>query len=134
MRTIHLEIVTHDGLMYDGEAQSLQVHTTAGDIEILRGHTDLIAPVEIGRARILDADGKARLASCAGGFLSVTKNGARLVTVTFEFAENIDVNRAKAAKERVEQAIANAKNRKDTQLAEAKLASAINRIRISEIK
>ena len=134
MRTFHLEIVTPDGLMYDGEAQSLLVHTTDGDIEILRGHTDLIAPVEIGRARILDADGKARLASCAGGFLSVTKNGARLVTVTFEFAENIDVNRAKAAKERVEQAIANAKNRKDTQLAEAKLARAINRIRISEIK
>jgi F-type H+-transporting ATPase subunit epsilon len=134
MRTFHLEIVTPDGLMYDGEAQSLLVHTTDGDIEILRGHTDLIAPVEIGRARILDADGKARLASCAGGFLSVTKNGARLVTVTFEFAEDIDAKRALAAKERAERTISNAKDRREKQLAEAKLARALNRIHIAGIK
>ena len=132
MRTFHLEIVTPDGLMYDGEAQSLLVHTVDGDVEILRGHTDLIAPVDVGRARILDAQGNARLASCAGGFLSVTKNGVRLVTVTFEFAENIDIHRAKAARERAEQTLANAKDRKETQLAQAKLARAINRIRISE--
>ena len=36
MRTFHLEIVTPDGLSYDGEAQSLLVHTTDGDVEILR--------------------------------------------------------------------------------------------------
>ncbi len=134
MRTFHLEVVTPDGLMYDGEAQSLLVHTTDGDVEILRGHTDLIAPVAIGRARILDEQGNARFASCAGGFLSVTKEGVRLVTVTFEFAENIDINRAKAAKERAEHALSNAKDRKETQLAEAKLARAINRIRVYEIK
>ena len=134
MRTFHLEIVTPDGLAYDGEAQSLLVHTTDGDVEILRGHTDLIAPVDIGRARVLDEQGKARLASCAGGFLCVTKDGVRLVSVTFEFAEDIDINRAKAAKERAEQALANAKDRKATQLAEAKLARAINRIRVFEIK
>lgn len=134
MRTFHLEIVTPDGLSYDGEAQSLLVHTTDGDVEILRGHTDLIAPVDIGRARILDAEGKAHLASCAGGFLSVSKGAVRLVAVTFEFAENIDVERARAAKERAEQALANAKDRKATQLAEAKLARALNRIHISEIK
>jgi F-type H+-transporting ATPase subunit epsilon len=134
MRTFHLEIVTPDGLSYDGEAQSLLVHTTDGDVEILRGHTDLIAPVAIGRARILDAEGKARLASCAGGFLSVSGGEVRLVAVTFEFAEDIDVNRAKAAKERAELALSSAKERKATQSAEAKLARALNRIHISEFK
>lgn len=132
MRTFHLEIVTPNGSMYDGEVQSLLVHTTDGDVEILRGHTDLIAPVDVGRARILDAEGNAKLASCAGGFLSVSKGAVRLVSVTFEFAEEIDVNRAKAAKERAEQALANAKDRKMALLAEKKLARALNRIHVSE--
>ena len=102
-------------------------------MEILRGHADYIAAVDIGRARII-ANGESKLASCAGGFLSVTKGEVRLVAVTFEFAETIDVNRARAAKERAEAAIANAKDRKAGQIAEAKLARALNRIHVSQMK
>ena len=133
MRTFHLEIVTPDGLVFDGEAESLLVHTTEGDVEILRGHMDYIAAVDIGRARVL-ANGQSRTASCAGGFLSVSAGAVRLVAVTFEFAEDIDEKRALAAKERAERAIANSKDRRAKQLAEAKLARALNRIRIAEKK
>ena len=133
MRTFHVEIVTPDGPIYSGEAESLLVHTSGGDVEILRGHADYIAAVDIGRARII-ANGESKLASCAGGFLSVTKGEVRLVAVTFEFAETIDVNRARAAKERAEAAIANAKDRKAGQIAEAKLARALNRIHVSQMK
>ncbi len=134
MRTFHLEIVTPDGLVFDGEAESLLVHTTEGDVEILRGHMDYIATVDVGRARVIEEGGKSRLASCAGGFLSVTKEHVRLVAVTFEFAEDIDEKRAVAAKERAERAIATAKDRRAKQIAEAKLARALNRIHIAKIK
>lgn len=134
MRTFHLEIVTPDGLVFDGEAESLLVHTTEGDAEILRGHMDYIATVDIGRARVIEKGGNSRLASCAGGFLSVTKDHVRLVAVTFEFAENIDEKRALAAKERAQEIIANAKDRRVKQLAEAKLARALNRIDIAKTK
>lgn len=131
MRTFHLEIVTPDGLVFDGEAESLLVHTTEGDAEILRGHMDYIATVDVGRARVIEKGGNSRSASCAGGFLSVTKDHVRLVAVTFEFAENIDEKRAVAAKERAQQAIINAKDRRAKQLAEAKLARALNRIHVA---
>ena len=131
MRTFHLEIVTPDGLVFDGEAESLLVHTTEGDVEILRGHMDYIAAVDIGRARVL-ANGQSRTASCAGGFLSVSAGAVRLVAVTFEFAEDIDEKRALAAKERAESAIANAKDRQAKKIAEAKLMRALNRIRIAK--
>ena len=131
MRTFHLEIVTPDGLVYDGEAESLLVHTTEGDVEILRGHMDYIAAVDIGRARVL-ANGQSRTASCAGGFLSVSAGAVRLVAVTFEFAEDIDEKRALAAKERAESAIANAKDRQAKKIAEAKLMRALNRLRIAK--
>lgn len=131
MRTFHLEIVTPDGLAFDGEAESLLVHTTEGDVEILRGHMDYIAAVDVGRARVL-VDGVAHHASCSGGFLSVCKGEVRLVAVTFEFAENIDEKRALAAKERAEQAIANAKDRQEKKIAEAKLMRALNRLRVAK--
>ena len=134
MRTFHLEIVSPDGLEYEGEVESLLVHTTEGDVEILCGHMDYIGAVAVGRARVREADGTSRLASCSGGFLSVTKECVRLVAVTFEFAEDIDAKRAQAAKERAERTIANAKDRREKQLAEAKLARALNRIHIAKNK
>ena len=131
MRTFHLEIVTPDGLVFDGEAESLLVHTTEGDVEILRGHMDYIAAIDIGRARVL-ANGQSKTASCAGGFLSVSDGAVRLVAVTFEFAEDIDEKRALAAKERAENAIASAKDRQAKKIAEAKLMRALNRLRIAK--
>ena len=134
MRTFHLEIVTPDGLVFNGEAESILVHTTEGDVEILCGHMDYIGAVAVGRARVRDANGVSRLASCAGGFLSVTKECVRLVAVTFEFAETIDEKRATEAKNRAESALRNAKDRNEKQLAEAKLARALNRIHIAKNK
>ena len=131
MRTFHLEIVTPDGLVFDGEAESLLVHTTEGDVEILCGHMDYIAAVDIGRARVL-INGQSKVASCAGGFLSVSAGEVRLVAVTFEFAEDIDAKRALDAKERAESAIANAKDRQAKKIAEAKLMRALNRLRIAK--
>ena len=131
MRAFHLEIVTPDGSAFDGEAESLLVHTTEGDVEILCGHMDYIATVDIGRARVL-VNGVPRMASCSGGFLSVSEGNVRLVAVTFEFAEDIDEKRALAAKERAELAIANAKDRQAKNIAEAKLLRALNRLRIAK--
>ena len=130
MRTFHLEIVTLDGSVFDGEVESLLVHTDDGDVEILAGHADLLAALDIGRTRIR-ADGKDRYASSAGGFLSVDKDGARLVTVTFEFSEDIDLERARRAKENAEAAIARAQGKRELALAKAKLQRALNRIGIA---
>ena len=131
MRTFHLEIVTPDGLVFDGEAESLLIHTTEGDVEILRGHMDYIAAVDIGRARVL-INGQSKVASCAGGFLSVSAGEVRRVAVTFEFAEDIDAKRALDATERAESASANAKDRQAKKIAEAKLMRALNRLRIAK--
>lgn len=131
MKPFHLQIVTPEGLLFDGEAESLLVRTGDGDVEIMRGHTDLFASVGIGRARVT-VDGKPRTACCSGGFLSVENGEVKLCTITFEFADTIDVDRARAAKERAEQAIAAAKDDRTERLAKAKLMRAITRISVSE--
>lgn len=133
MTEFHLQIVTPDGISFDGMAESLLVKCEEGDVEILAKHADYFASLGTGRARIKTADGS-RLASASGGFLSVTKNKVCLVATTFEFADEIDLNRAKAAKERAEKAISIAADDRALKIAKAKLARALNRINIVEMK
>ena len=133
MRQFHLEIVTPDGLVFSGDAESVLVRTDSGDVEIMGGHADYFATLGIGRAK-LTADGKSRDASAAGGFISVKNGEVRLVCTTFEFADKIDLARAEAAKEKAENAIKAASDDKALALAKAKLARALNRINVATLK
>ena len=132
MNSFNLKIATPDGLMFDGQAESLLVRTTEGDAEILAGHADFLSALSTGRAKI-SVNGEKRLASCSGGFVSVKKGEVSLVCTTFEFAENIDINRAKASKELAEAALSgNLDSAMEARLT-AKLARAYNRINVWEL-
>ena len=133
MKPFHLEIVTPDGSAFNGQAESLLVRTDDGDVEILAGHTDFLASVGTGRARIT-VDGGERFASCSGGFLTVSGGEVKLVAVTFEFADDIDLDRAERAKENAEAAISAAKDERAVSIAKAKLARAISRISVAKMK
>ena len=133
MREFHLQIVTPDGLVFDGDAEAILVRTDDGDIEIMRGHADYFATLGIGRAK-LTVGGKSRDASSAGGFVSVKSGEVKLVCTTFEFADQIDIERARAAKARAEDAIKAARDDKELTILKAKLARAINRISVAELK
>ena len=132
MREFKLQIVTPDGIVYDGAATSITVHTDDGDAQFLAGHVDYMGSVGTGRTRIILPDGKVREASTSGGFLSVSHGEVKLVAVTFEFREDIDLDRAKAAKEKAEKALTEAKDRRSEEIAEAKLLRALNRISVGE--
>ena len=132
MTNFKLEIVTPDGLVFDGEAESLLVHTDDGDVEILAGHMDYMASVATGRARII-IGGVSKYASCSGGFLTVSREGVKLVAVTFEFADDIDLARAERAKEKAERCLENAKSEKEIDLAKARLERALTRIKVAKI-
>ena len=133
MKEFHLQIVTPDGIFFDGMAESLLVRSEMGDIEIMAGHADLFSSLGIGRARI-KTNGESRIGSAAGGFISVANGEVKLVATTFEFKDKIDIERAKAAKEKAEEKLKNAKSEKELTLAKAKLARAVNRINIASLK
>ena len=133
MKEFHLQIVTPDGITFDGMAESLLVRSETGDIEIMAGHADLFASLGIGRARI-KTGGESRIGSAAGGFISVSQSGVKLIATTFEFKDTIDLERAKAAKENAEEKLRTATTDKEILLAKAKLQRAINRISVASIK
>ena len=127
----NLQIVTPDGLEFSGEVNSILARTDGGDVEILRGHADYFAAMGTGRIR-LKIGSESKLASSSGGFISVTRGEVKLVVTTFEFAEEIDLDRAVLAKERAEATLAASKDDKIILMAKAKLARAINRINVAK--
>lgn len=133
MKEFHLEILTPDGLAFEGMVESLLVHAVDGDVEFLAGHVDYVTTLDIGKARI-KIGGKDRFASVSGGFVTVTSGEVKLIAITFEFAEDIDVERARAAKEKAKNLLSSTKDNKAIEMARLKLQRAISRIHVAELK
>lgn len=127
MNSFPLKIVTPDGMQYDGMAEEIIVRTTSGDMGILAGHINCVAPLGMGQAMIL-VDGQRRYAACIGGMLSVMKGAVTLVPTTFEWADKIDVSRAEASAQRAQAVLANKSTpENDLRVAEARLKRALVR-------
>ena len=134
MTPFSLKIVTPDGLIFDGQAEELVVRTTSGDLGILAGHINCVAPLGMGRATVI-MDGKRRYAACIGGMVTVVSGEVTLVPTTFEWAESIDAARAEASQARAEK-ILHKKDASDTelQLAQARLHRALVRKSVASYK
>ena len=126
MMPFNLKIVTPDGLFFDGQAEQLQVRTITGDIGIMARHMNYLAPLGMGRAVVI-ADGKRRTAACIGGMVSVMNGEVTLVPTTFEWAEDIDVERAERSLEKASHIVEENPSDTDLKLAKAKISRAMVR-------
>ncbi len=133
MATFYLQIVTPDGGFYDGEAEKLLVRTIGGNVCILPRHSPYVTALGTGEAAVV-IDGERRRAACAGGMLAVTKSGVRLVATTFEWADKIDLDRARRAKERAEATLQKATEKAEIERAEARLQRALTRLAVGGAK
>lgn len=134
MNSFPLKIVTPDGLEFDGQAEELIVRTTTGDIGILAGHINCVAPLGMGRATII-TEGKKRYAACIGGMLSVVGGNVTLVPTTFEWADEIDTARVDASYARAQSVLSNkSASEADIKLAQARLRRALVRKSVASDK
>ena len=131
MNSLYLEIVCPDRELFSGEVKSVTVTTDNGEIQIMRGHADLVAALKTGRAKVVLPDGKERSAAASGGFILVSGGLVKVVATTFEFEDTIDVERARIAKEAAEEKIRNAKDAEEIELARLKLERALCRINVA---
>ena len=127
MTAFPLKIVTPDGVCFDGQVEELVVRTTTGDVGILAGHINFVAPLGMGQAAIT-ANGQKRYGACIGGMVSVVDGKVTLLPATFEWADQIDLERASRSQTRAEQTLADkASNDADLVLAKARLKRALVR-------
>ena len=126
-----LHIVTPEGCVFSDDVRSVIVRTTEGDVGILKNHTNYVAVIAYGMLKITDTEGHARIAACMNGFVSAEAEQVRVIVTTFEFADEIDINRANLAKEKAEESLKSAKEERDIAIAKAKLLRAIARIDVA---
>lgn len=134
MNPFPLKIVTPDGLQFEGQAQELVVRTVSGDMGILAGHINCVAPLGMGMATVV-VDGQKRYGACIGGMVSVMNGGVKLVPTTFEWADRIDKARAEASEQRARRIIDDkSSSTTDLRLAEARLKRALIRKSVAGYK
>jgi F-type H+-transporting ATPase subunit epsilon len=134
MNSFPLKIVTPDGMEFEGMAEEVVVRTTTGDLGILAGHINCVAPLGMGRATII-TEGKRRYAACIGGLISVVGGNVTLVPTTFEWAEEIDADRAEASYQRAQNVLKDkAATETDIRLAQARLHRALVRKSVASDK
>ena len=133
MTPFPLKIVTPDGMEFEGQAEELVVRTTSGDLGILAGHINCVAPLGMGRATIV-IDGKKRYAACIGGMLSVMNGTVTLVPTTFEWAEEIDAARVEKSYARAQTVLSDKDSSStDIALAEARMKRALVRRNVASL-
>ena len=131
MSTFHLQIVTPDRIAYDGEAEKIIVRTVNGDVCILPHHIDYAVPLAIGEAKVTDGEVKTRSAACNGGMLSVHDNQVKVIAITYEWEDDIDLERAQRAESSAQEMLHSMKREdRDFKVAEARLKRAMTRIRV----
>ena len=131
MALFHLQIVTPDRMVFDGQAEKIILRTVGGDVCILARHIDYAAALDIGEAHVTFEDGSTRFAACSGGLLSVHQGQVKVIATTFEWADEIDAVRAALAQKKAEERLKELKrDDEDYALAEARLKRALIRQRV----
>ena len=129
MATFRLQVVSMDGLLYDGEVQRIKLRTIHGDLAILARHMNYVTAIGMGTATVVLEDGTERKAACIGGMLTMMNNLCRVIPTTWEWGDEIDLERAMEAKKRAEERLQDSNLELVQRVnAEAKLYRALVRI------
>ena len=131
MAAFTLDIVTPERTVFSGSVESLQAPGSRGSFGVLARHAPMIAALQVGTLQFLEEGGsEARLLACGGGFVEVQGDRVTVLAEVAEFSDEIDPERAQAARERAEERLKR-RGDVDSARAEAALRRALNRLRIS---
>lgn len=136
MTPFKLQIITPDGVIFDGMTDNVIVRTTVGDKGILAHHEPYVAAITISKFKVR-IDGEFRYGAISSGVIKVSKEKTVILAQSCEWADEIDVDRAVRAKQVAEERISTyekSNDQKNLDIAEFKLKRALNRIEIAKLK
>lgn len=88
---LRVEVVAADGIAWEGEALSVLVRTTEGDLGILPNHEPFLAVLVPCAAEVLTTGGNREVLAIDGGFISVADNRVSLLSQYAKIAREIDL-------------------------------------------
>ena len=131
--TFQLEIVTPEKMVVRDVAEEMQIPGKNGYLGVLPGHAPLITELAVGEITYRNASITHHLA-VAWGFAEVLPDKVTILAETAERAEEVDVNRAQAAKQRAETNLTKAATEDEFNKVAGDLQRAETRLEVAEKK
>lgn len=128
-----LEIVTPFGKTIEESIVSCTVPGAHGQFQVYKDHAALVSTVNIGSIKIEYTDAKTAYLAVSGGFCEIKDNRVAVMVETAELADQIDVARAEASKQRAEERLEGKAAQVDTLRAEMALQRALNRLQVARL-
>ena len=122
-----LRIITPERLFYENQVNMVEFNTTEGEIGVLPGHVPLTVIVKPGILDITEPEGD-KVAALHAGFAEILPERVTILAEIIEWPEEIDEERARAAKERAEEKLRSKTAETDLARAETALQRAVARI------
>lgn len=132
MPTFRLHVMTQERTVVSTEVEYVQLPGIEGAFGVLRGHAPLMAPLAIGILEFGPFDGERRRLALGGGFVEMHDDRLTVLARTAELGEEIDVLRARKAKERAERRLAERRDDLDFNRARLALQRALLRLKVAE--
>ncbi len=117
-----LEIVTPERMAFTGLVEEVTIPGTEGEFGVLRGHAPLLSSVDVGELSFTREHKKVRYAVNTG-YAEVTASKVTVLVETAERADQIDLERARRARERAEEKLSKLP-KEDAEFEKARLALA----------
>ena len=125
---MQLKIITHERIIFEGEADEIVIQAQTGQIGVLKDHIPFTTVLDVGVTKVKQGD-KIRYFATMGGVFQFKDNVATILTDVCEDGCNIDVTRANDAKSRAEARLADVDAKIDSQRAQAALARSLARLK-----
>ncbi|MCJ7744639.1 MAG: F0F1 ATP synthase subunit epsilon [Dehalococcoidales bacterium] len=131
MSPVRLDIVTAERVVYSEEVDIVVAPGVLGQLGILPHHAPLMTTLEPGELKVRKGGEEYSLV-ISGGFLEVRPDRIIILADAAERAEEIDIARAEAAKERAQQRLTHPTPEVDLAQAEAALHRSLARLKVAE--
>lgn len=132
-KMFQVKIITPDRIFYTGEAEMIEFNTSSGQIGVYKKHIPLTTVLAPGAVIIHEAEGE-KAAAVHAGFAEILPEQVTLLAEIAEWADEIDIGRAEAAKARAEERLQAKAADIDLVRAEFALRKALTRINVKDMK
>ncbi|MBM4446898.1 MAG: F0F1 ATP synthase subunit epsilon [Chloroflexi bacterium] len=131
MATLRLEIITAERQVFSDYVNTVVAPGVEGELGILPHHAPLITMLKPGEV-LIRKDGEETYMSVSGGFLEVRPDKILILADACERAEEIDIERAEAAKRRAEERLKTLTPEVDVAQVQAALLRSLVRLKVAE--
>lgn len=122
-----IRIITPDRIFYEGEAEMVEFNTVEGEVGIYKNHIPMTMIIKPGILCMTNGE-EEKVAALHAGFVEVLPDKITILAEIVEWPNEIDLERAEAAKERAEKRLREKNPKTDMVRAEIALQKSIARI------